>query len=325
MPYLKGYSAAMSKEGTVVVVWDRFHSERAGGNVIVYRDNKVGMKRGFFDYIMFSLFVLFKCPWRVRSVVFFSPQIFFFCFYRFLYVDKIYVDIRDWHYLIKFIPGFFWRRVCKVFVSSGRFLEDTVVPPEKVVLSHNCWGLRCSRIPIDFSKGCKISYVGSVRDFDVNVQLISAVANEDGISLFFYGDGDDAERLRGYSEANAVSNVFFKGAYEGSEERLIYESSSMITSLVMGVGLNNQRLLTNRLYNSALNCRPILVFSGTYLAEVVERFGLGLVVDDLGGLRSNLESYFYDFNFDEFADRCEVFIRQVEVDMKLFYFHVDEI
>lgn len=323
MPYLKGFSKSMEKAESISIIWDRFNVETEGGNVIVYRDGKYGMSRGMLDYLRFAFFVFFNAPKKVSSVVFFGPQAFIFCFPRFLFSKKWYLDVRDWHPALKLIPSLLLGKFDKIFVSSPLFFKGMKVDQEKIVLSHNCWQPPQSSSPPVASPLIRVAYIGSIRDVEINSQLISSLKNCAGVELLFYGDGDSEQDLRDMANSVGAKNVYFKGAYNLEDEDKIYQSSTIVNSLIPDSGKNNKYLLTNRLYNAARNYRPLLVIRGTYMASVVEQFGLGLVVNDFEEISCSLHDYFYRFQFSFFKQSCDHFLAKVQEDMAFFYGQVD--
>jgi len=325
MPYLKGYKLAIEKEDSLLLVWDRFGDEFTSKNVIVYRDDKIGMGRGTWDYIKFSMFVHKNIPDDVRSVVVFSSQALLFCFFALLKVKFVYLDIRDWHVSYKFIPGFVKKRIEKVFVSSFRFSEFIRLPRQRIVFSHNCWSFKRKNTFIRKQDPIRLSYIGSIRDFDSNLKIIQSLTGCNRIQVLFYGDGAAANELEKIAIFRGAQNVSFYGSYHPGDETDLYSESSMINSVVPPSSANNRTLLTNRLYNAVLNSKPLLVMQGGYLGDIVEEFGLGLVISNFSNLHEKIIEYFDRFDAMVFEENCDKFLKKVEYDMSAFYRFVNDI
>ena len=325
MPYMKGYESAIKKDGSLLIVWDRFNVEDSESNVIVYRDGKIGMQRTLLDYIKFSLFVFFRAPVPTSSVIFFGTPVFLFCCLKFMFVKNLYLDVRDWHPSWRYVPGFFKNRLSKVFISSHKFSQLLDVSDDKIVISHNCWSDYSPGKPIDVSGVIKISYIGAIRDAELNLALINSLKGCSNIELIYNGDGVSVDRIEKEIIDKSIKNVKVTGRYDPGCEHELYCKSTMINSLVSPFDINSRALLTNRLYNAVLSSRPLLVLRGTYLSEVVEEYGLGLIVDGFDNLDFLIKSYFKCFDPQEFQKSCEKFFSVVSSDMNKFYSSVDAI
>jgi hypothetical protein len=318
MPYLKGYEDLMACADSYVLIWDRLCVEQESERVILYRDGKVGLGRGIKDYIKFAFFVYFNSPKNVRSVVFFGSQIFLFCCVRFFFIPNLYLDVRDWHFTWKYVPRVFRRKVRRFFVSSPEFIKALGVDEEKVVVSHNCW--RFDRLEEDVRDGpISIDYIGSVRDVDINSELIRDIKNSTVLKAGYHGDGNGLQELKRLVGFLGVSNVEFTGEYPAEDETILYREAVIVNALVSPDDYNSRMLLPNRLYNAVLHTKPLLVIRGTYLSEVVERYGLGVVLDEVSDVERAIVEYFLYFDCEEFARRCDSFLLAVKSDMDKFY------
>lgn len=133
----------------------------------------------------------------------------------------------------------------------------------------------------------KILTIGQIRDTEANAAVIDAIQSKKGIELYFVGSGNSVPALKEYCRVNNLEHVTFFGRYKKEEEPKIVVGYSMINSY-MNHDINSDSLLTNRLYLSAILRRPILVRKGTYQAEVVSEYGLGIVVGDTDNLAENI-------------------------------------
>jgi hypothetical protein len=66
--------------------------------------------------------------------------------------------------------------------------------------------------------------------------------------------------------------------------------------------------------------RPIIVNSGTFLAETVKEYGLGIVVDldEIGDLHSKLLAYTNVEMYRQYLLNCEHFLEKVKEDIGIF-------
>ncbi len=162
----------------------------------------------------------------------------------------------------------------------------------------------------------RIGFVGSIRYFDENSKLISQFKDEEGCSLEYYGTFSQGCDLRAYCEKENVDNVHFHGRFNNSEKKNIYQNIDIINSIYGVKGLETTTAVPNRLYDAAIYKCPIIVSENTYLAEIVEKYGLGFAVDvHSENVADRLREYLKTFDSEAFADSCAQFLDDVNNDM----------
>ena len=297
MPYINSYIRELTKLDCNLqyIVWDRLGEEEEVNNTYIYRDNKSGYVRGFFDYLNYSKFVkdILGKNKDVRKVVIFGiPLCYFLCDHLAKYFEYI-VDIRDYHVLSKiyfrFKKHLLKSKVC--VISSPGFKQWLPLGPNYIT-NHNSDAEvdDIEDVLLDTKKQIlNISCIGALKDYSIIEELLSE-ANERKISsiLFnFHGEGIINDRLCRLSEK--LGNVNFKltGRYSKNDERDLYIISDWINMFMSRGSLNNETCLSNRLYNSIIYGRPLLCYKGSYIADVVRQYNCGLVFNDVDDFFDN--------------------------------------
>lgn len=108
------------------------------------------------------------------------------------------------------------------------------------------------------------------------------------------------------------------GRYTKEQENGLYNDSDLIHGLRYNENINCKTLLPNRLYNAALHGKPLIVAEDSYLAELTQQYGLGLVVDSLADLEKKVGNYLAEFNFEEYKEKRKAFFQKVVEDNLLF-------
>lgn len=308
MPYVNNYERILQACAVEyeIINWDRFHIEDKD-YLLKYRDSKIGHQRNVLDYYRFSTFIKEKLESnKYNKVIVFGIQIAFFLksILRNKYNGKYVLDIRDHNRIIKF---FNIKRVIEnsgFTVLSSPSYKEWLPQSNKYLINHNT--------PIDNLQALKevdinteklkvtIAYIGAIRDYAINIDLINSVQNNEKIGLYFHGEGDINKDIISYLKANHIKNVFLTGRYERKNENGLYKEADLINVLRYNDGINNKTALPNRLYNSVLHGIPMLAFEGTYLAEVVKTFNLGLVLDSFSGVEKNITNYLNKFDAKEY-------------------------
>lgn len=306
MPYLMNYISELEKNGIEyeIINWDRFQMEDKN-DVNIYRDAKIGHRRNFYDYYKFKRFVKLKLERKkYDKLVVFGLQLSFFLRNSLLksYKDRYLLDIRDYNKILNFMN--FKKLIDNSYftaISSPGFLK-WLPKSRKILVNHNMNTNNIdnlnSNTSIDDNQIINISYIGSIRDFKINKSLIDSLKNVDNINLYYHGEEDDNKNISLYLEKESIQNVFVTGKYTKEKEISLYQKSDFINILIPNKGLNNITLLPNRLYNAVKYRKKIIAFEGTFLAEQVKKFKLGLILHSFDDIEMKIKEY--NENLDEF-------------------------
>ncbi len=125
-----------------------------------------------------------------------------------------------------------------------------------------------------------VGFIGGIRYLDQMKMLVDA-AEVTGVRVLFAGAGgttNDMEAITSYCQGK--SHVDFTGKYHYDQDiARLYGMVDCVYAVYDADNPNVRIALPNKLYEAAYCGLPIIVARGTYLAEVVERNGLGYVVD----------------------------------------------
>ncbi len=240
------------------------------------------------------------------------------------YNQKYIFDFRDYSYeKYSFYKCLVDRIVANsfcTFISSKGFMHY-LNPNEKINIIHNISNAEAvidKALPIDI-QNIVIGFVGYVRYYDINTALIECLREHPNIRIEYYGAMYDDCDLVSYVRENHIQNVKFGGRYQNEEKPEIYRNMTFINSIY---SLNSKEVayaIPNRLYDAALYKKPIIVTNRTYLAEVVTKYGLGMVIDVFeDDVYGKIIEYSKKFNMDEFTWNCHRFLEEVEKDERLF-------
>lgn len=326
MPYIRNYEGILkqNKVDYTIINWDRFQIED-NKSEFIYKDNKIGHKRNYYDYYKYKNFLVRKLDkYQYDKVIVFSLQLAYFL-RKYLvkkYEHKFIIDIRDYNRIIKFF------RVKKVLDSS--FLTVISSPGYKMWLpdsssfsiSHNTTVDNIDQlIKSDFSflnKKINIPYIGALTNLNVNVDFINTLKNNNKFNLTFHGEGMINQNLKDYKEKYNINNLHIYGRYEKREEVELYKTAHMINMLLYNNHINNRTCLANRLYNSAQYGKPMIALEGSYLANEIKNHNLGLVIDSFADLENKILGYLSGFDEENYNKGRESFFRKVINDNSLF-------
>lgn len=242
---------------------------------------------------------------------------------------KYIFDIRDHSPLIS--KSFFWTLFEKmihnsyVTVISSRGFFKWLPQNSHYLLSHNIDSSLLSHNPCRATnnKGIEILTIGFFVRFEPNGYLIQTLGNVEGVKLSFVGYGPRYKEYEDYCKSNHIQNVEFKGRYQKEEELNYYDQCNMVNILLPHT-LNSDTCMSNRFYNAVVARKPMIVNSGCYQAELVEKYKLGLVVDNYDNAGQQIIDYYQHLKWGEYFAGCEKFIEDVMQDNKAFENKVKE-
>ena len=232
------------------------------------------------------------------------------------YPGKYLLDIRDYTYenqpLYRRISQNNLRAAGLVCISSEGFLRW--LPPDLgYTVTHN---LSNTAMAVESAPSFEtqttrtIGFVGGLRYYDVNKRLIDHFGNNGRYRLFYAGKQHPGCDLAAYCEGHGIGNVDFLPRFHNAQKPELYKQIDLINSVYGADSEETRSLLPHRLYDCALFKKPILVSKGTYLEEVVQRYGLGCAIDHRSeDIASRIESYIATFDPAAFLAGCAAFLQ----------------
>lgn len=239
------------------------------------------------------------------------------------YKNKYIFDYRDYTYekisvYKKTVDKIIKNSYCTLMSSKGymKYFENK----DKIIITHNISNendLEEKAVNLKSKPKLNIGFLGYVRYFDVNSKLIDAFKNSERISFTYIGLPFQDCDLEGFCKKNQINNVKFMGRYENSDKAKFYKDIDIINSIYSLNSAEVQPAIPNRLYDAALFKKPIIVAKGTYLAQIVKEYGLGLEIDVYkDNIVEVIEKYINEFNEEEFTQKCNRFLNEIYEDEK---------
>lgn len=305
MPYVNNYEIILQKNLVQyeIINWDRFHIEDKD-HPFKYRDSKIGHQRNVLDYYRFSKFISKKIKSdKYDKVIIFGIQMVFFLKDILLneYTGKFILDIRDHNKIVRF---FNIKRIIEnssFTVISSPGYKEWLPQSNKYIVNHNTQVNSLEdlkEMDIKFKdKKIEIANIGAIRDYSINIGFINSLINSSKFNLYFHGEGNINKNISRYLETNNIKNVYLTGRYDKDDEIDLYKQSDLINLLVPNNHINNRTLLPNRLYNAALYAKPAIAYEGTYLADQIRFYNLGMIINSFDGIEKNIRNYIS--NIDE--------------------------
>lgn len=319
MPYVNNYIEFFDSLDVdyTVINWDRFNLEE-NNNEFIYRDKKHGHQRNYYDYFKYKKFILDKLEkTRYDKIIIFTLQLGYFL-KRYLinnYKGKYIFDIRDYNKIYKFTNFRKFIDFSYMTVISSAGYKSWLPNSDKYIVNHNTSVKDMESIGkslvIQNKYPINISNIGVIRDWDVNIGFINKLKNLQEFNLIFHGEGTINQKLKEYVVERKIDNVEIYGRYVKEEEKSFYENTDIINVLRYNYGINNKTALPNRLYNAAVYGKPMLALEGTYLAEQIKLYNLGLVVESFEDLDIKIKEYLNGLDINYYKLGREKFLNKV--------------
>lgn len=166
--------------------------------------------------------------------------------------------------------------------------------------------LKLNTVAYQEKKKINIGFVGGLRYFEQLELLIKFASNKKNINVHFYGQ-ENLFKNKGLFKKeflkNTPTNVYYHGKFNYEKEiKTIYENLDLIYCVYDSKQLNVQVALPNKLYESILSRRVILVSEKTALYEEVKKYRIGY------SLPSSLEEYEkFEKKFNEILENLKFF------------------
>lgn len=243
--------------------------------------------------------------------------------------DKKYIfDIRDYSIAAK-ICGRKFRRMIErsaITVISSPGFKTWLPLGRNYVIGHNC---RLSeKSLVNDSKQvvdgiAHILTIGALRDYDANSWLLKELGNNERYTLEFVGAGVAEPMLRKFVSINQIQNVVFRGRYDKADEIQYFKKATLVNILTNN-DLNSSTLMSNRFYLSIQMQIPVIVSKHTQQGACVEKYKLGIVVDENLNLQNQLEVFLRTYDRQVFKQGCLDFLSLVQKEQELFADKVTE-
>jgi hypothetical protein len=328
-PYIKNYLTVLddNKISYDIIFWDRAGVNEDGG--IVYKQKNFFSNKylKIFDYLGFVNFVKKNIKEKSYSkLIVFSPQasILLYPFLKKYYKNNFILDIRDLSIEQK-IKALFEKVLCisslNVVSSPGfvKYLSDR----HEFLLCHNVLISELVINPTRASDQIKkksnftVTTIGAIRDFGANLEVINSLKNIKSFKVDFIGKGIAEERLKSNVLENKIKNVFFYGFYNKKDEKKLLLNTDFLNIYYPDIK-SHSSALSNRFYLALILKIPMIVRSNSIQGEYVEKFNLGISIDNCDDLSTKLIAFYNSYSHDEFVLNCNNLLQEILDDQLLF-------
>lgn len=250
------------------------------------------------------------------------------------YSGRYIFDIRDYAYEhIKFFYNIEKKLIKKSFFTTISSDGYTAFLPEgEYILNHNIThfhqeGVEASNL--NNKEHIRFAFVGNIRLFEDTLALLRNLSGYDKYRQVFIGREIAGCNLNEIAKEYKITNIEYQGVFSHDEKPLIYKELDLVNSVygdsrpVCKISVNTA--LSNKIYDAAVFRRPIVASSGTYLADVVNKYGLGFAVDgNDANVVACFEAYLNNYDKVAFEANCKRFLEGVRQDENLFAKKVEQ-
>ncbi|MBD8134921.1 hypothetical protein IFR10_05145 [Bacillus sp. CFBP 13597] len=320
MPYVSNYESILKRNKIEydIINWDRFNIEDKD-NHLRYRDLKIGHQRSFLDYYKYRKFIINHLKvTQYDKIIVFGLQLIYFLkgLLNKKYKGQYIIDIRDRNKIIDFFNiSKSIKNSTFTVISSAGYKEWLPKSSDKYIINHNTQLSSISELnkvnQIQDKERINIAYVGAIRDYQINIDFINCLKNNNRINLYFHGEGDINKKIQMYLEDNKIRNVYLTGRYKKENEKDLYMNNNLINVLRYNDGINNKTALPNRLYNATIYGKPLVAFEGTHLGEDISKYNLGIVVDSFERVGEKIIQYLDNFDQERYEEGRRCFLNKV--------------
>lgn len=233
-----------------------------------------------------------------------------------------YFDIRDHSPILKLFPRAINPLIRNSFttaISSPGFFKWLPVN-NNVVISHNYTfednSILNHQTPLDKTV-CIILTIGFLRDFETNKIVLNSFKNNQLFLMKFVGTGIAYEPLMDFADQNNIKNIEFTGSYNKKDELEFLKKTTLI-NILLGDDLNSSTLMTNRFYLAVSNNIPVIVNKNSIQGNYVEKYNLGIAIENKDFLYPEVNKYLEHYDEDKFKKGCYQFLSDIKSDQDNF-------
>lgn len=240
------------------------------------------------------------------------------------YSGKFILDFRDyWLEKYRLLYRIEERLLSKCYsaVISSRAYER-FLPPYDYYMSHNSQFIdeetaQSFRLRNKSNDKIVIACIGGIKKIDYDKKVIDYFGNDRRFEIRYIGRGYDA--LSGYCEEKKYANIHIEGEFPIEKTMEKYEGVDIVLNMYGNHTPKLDYALSNKLYFSAQLGMPILVCPDTYMAETVNKYGTGFVIDIQNPAdKDSLYENYMNTDWKEFFKKCDSLLKKTEDDEEKF-------
>lgn len=206
-------------------------------------------------------------------------------------------------------------------ISSKGFIKF-LKNERKLISNHNISNLELKesvvKLNCNLSK-ITIGFLGLIRYENENRIIIESLKNSDKYLLKYVGRIYDGCKLQQYCEQENIANVSFDGEFKNEDKGRLYNNIDIINAVYGNKTYEVKTALPNKLYDCLLFKKPMIVSNNTYLADVIEKYNLGIAIDlEQDSILEKLEHYIDEFDQKLFIKNTEFLLKSVLEDERRF-------
>lgn len=246
------------------------------------------------------------------------------------YKGNFILDIRDYTYE----KYSFYHRLVERLINasyftaiSSRGFQRFLGNNEKIIVNHNISNENDVVEKPSLYAGKELIYIGfigAVRYYEENIKLIDSLATSGRYQLFYAGRRSAECNLSGYCNTKSYTHVIFSGGFENSDKPDLYKNVDMINALYGCGSLEVTTAIPNRLYDCLIFKKPIIATEGTYLAEIVKKYKLGIALSFKDDYVDKITSYIRSFKEDQFIRNANQLLNLVMKEQRIFHRRIEE-
>jgi glycosyltransferase involved in cell wall biosynthesis len=141
----------------------------------------------------------------------------------------------------------------------------------------------------DGSKILRISYIGSVRQFNELKLLMDSGVDIDDLKIQIHGAGPVLEDVQNI--ADNYDNVLITGQFNYKDTKYLYEETDLLYVVYDNIHDNQKYGIPIKGYEAIYTLTPVIARHGTYFADFVKKHDIGFVIkgDDLNELKKIIQ------------------------------------
>ena len=328
-PYLAKYEKLLQKNGVEyeVVFWNR--TPEAGTPEITREGNTVTINlpcRGsrskrimrFLKWRSVAKKVIRKQKYSALIMLSTVPTVLLGGLLRRKYRERYLFDIRDYTFesrkpLRKLVMGLINRSTLTAISSKGymRWLD----PSPKIMVNHN--------ITVDETVGytapnlrdqqvLRFAFVGNVRLDTQTEALMLQMKDRKDFQQHFYGRILPSCRIEQIAREKNIDNLFLHGPFDVEQKHRFFGEIDLLNAVYANaqkeedIPLGDSTPIPNRLYDCLVFYRPLVASKGTYLAELIDNYGLGCTVNGFcPDAPQIVRDYADSFDAEAFMKNCD--------------------
>lgn len=329
IPYIRNYEQMLKEQNCDydIVLWNRSGQEVQMHNVYIFQGKdhyeKLRKVGPFLAWRRFVRHRLRKEHYDRLIVLTTMPAVLLADLLLGEYRGKFWLDIRDFTHenllLYKSLVAKLVTAAAASSISSPAF-RQFLPNSGNIFLTHNISNQDAAELHCTLDVGKRplnIGFVGGIQFVAQNQIILRQFANNPNYKLKYIGKAHLGCDLQPFCIEYGIKNVEFRSTFTNEQKPAIYQDIQLINSIYGCESQVVKLLLPNRLYDSVLFKKPILVSKGTYLADVVSEYGLGVALDvEKENIVQVLEDYLANFDREKFDQGCRFFLAKVEDEIK---------